>query len=65
MALTGWALETSGVAIFRGNDKSKRVQEKCGFKFHHTEKDKPWPLMGDIRTEQITCLTRQQWRHVK
>ncbi|MEY8295907.1 MAG: GNAT family N-acetyltransferase [Emergencia timonensis] len=50
---------------FEGNDKSKRVQEKCGFKFHHTEKDKPWPLMGDIRTEQITCLTRQQWRHVK
>lgn len=46
---------------FEGNEKSKRVQEKCGFQFHHIEKDKPWPLMGDVRTEYITCLTKEQW----
>lgn len=46
---------------FQGNDKSRRVQEKCGFQFHHVEADKPWPLMEDIRTEFITCLTREQW----
>jgi len=47
---------------FDGNEKSKRVQEKCGFQYHHTEKDIKWQLMQDIRTEQITNITRQQWR---
>ena len=47
---------------FEGNDKSKRVQEKCGFLYHHTDEDKPWPLMNDVRTEHITCLIRSQWQ---
>ena len=38
---------------FDGNEKSKRVQEKCGFRYHHTEKDIKWHLMNDIRTEHI------------
>lgn len=46
---------------FDGNDKSKRVQEKCGFRYHHTNEDIYWKLMDDIRTEHITCLTREQW----
>jgi RimJ/RimL family protein N-acetyltransferase len=24
---------------YDGNEKSWRVQEKCGFKYHHTKKD--------------------------
>lgn len=47
---------------FDGNEKSKRVQEKCGFKYHHTNKDIEWELMNDIRTEHITSITRRQWR---
>ena len=43
---------------FDGNEKSKRAQEKCGFKYHHTNKDVYWKLMDDIRTEHITCLER-------
>lgn len=46
---------------FDGNEKSRRVQEKCGFRYHHTEADKPWPLMNDIRTEHITRITKEQW----
>ena len=46
---------------FDGNEKSKRVQEKCGFIWHRTRKDVYCELMGDIRTEQITCLTRSDW----
>ncbi|GHU67191.1 acetyltransferase [Clostridia bacterium] len=46
---------------FDGNEKSRRAQEKCGFRYHHTEKDKPWPLMGDIRTEHVTRLTKEEW----
>ena len=41
---------------FDGNIKSRRVQEKCGFVYHHTNKDIYWKLMDDIRTEHITCL---------
>ena len=46
---------------FDGNEKSKRVQEKCGFTYHHTNKDIYWALMDEIRTEHITCLTKEDW----
>ena len=46
---------------YEGNEKSKRAQEKCGFIYHHTEKDKPCPLMGDVRIEHFTYLTKEQW----
>lgn len=46
---------------FDGNEKSKRVQEKCGFRYQYTVKDKEWPLMGDVRTEHITCITKEEW----
>ena len=46
---------------FDGNIKSKRAQEKCGFVYHHTNKDIHWKLMDDIRTEHITCLTKDEW----
>lgn len=50
---------------FDGNLKSKRVQEKCGFQYHHTNKNIYWKLMDDIRTEHITCLTREEWSSTK
>ena len=46
---------------YDGNEKSKRCQEKCGFIYHHTEKDKPCELMGDVRTEHFTYITKAQW----
>ncbi|MFA9422749.1 MAG: GNAT family N-acetyltransferase [Sedimentibacter sp.] len=46
---------------FDGNDKSRRVQEKCGFQYQFTKKDIEWPLMNDIRTEHFTSITRLQW----
>lgn len=46
---------------YDGNEKSKRCQEKCGFKYHHTEENKPCALMGDVRTEHFTYLTKEQW----
>ena len=47
---------------FDGNEKSKRCQEKCGFVYHHTNKDIHWKLMDDIRTEHITQLTKEDWK---
>ena len=58
-------LNSMWCGYFDGNEKSRRVQSKCGFRFHHTEKDKPWPLMDDIRTEHISCLTKSEWKKYK
>lgn len=46
---------------YDGNEKSKRCQEKCGFTYHHMEKDKPCALMGDVRDEHFTYLTKEEW----
>lgn len=46
---------------FEGNQKSRRVQEKCGFTYHHTNQDILWSLTGETKTEHISCLTRQDW----
>ena len=46
---------------YDGNLKSKRVQEKCGFRYHHTTENAPSP-MGDLRTEHFTRMTREEWR---
>ena len=54
-------LKTLWCGYFDGNDKSRRAQEKCGFIYHHTDKDIHWKLMDDIRTEHITRLTREEW----
>lgn len=56
-------IETLWCGYFDGNEKSKRCQEKCGFKYHHTNKDIHWELMNDIRTEHITRLTKEEWRN--
>lgn len=54
-------LEKIWCGYFDGNIKSKRVQEKCGFTYHHTNKDIHWRIMDDIRTEHISYLTREEY----
>lgn len=54
-------LEKIWCGYFDGNIKSKRVQEKCGFTYHHTNHNILWELMDDIRTEHITCLAKEDW----
>lgn len=54
-------LEKIWCGYFEGNTKSKRVQEKCGFVYHHTNENIHWELMDDIRTEHVTCMTKEQW----
>lgn len=64
--LAAHAFEDLGCSVlwcgyYDGNAKSKRCQEKCGFSFHHTEANKPCELMGDVRTEHFSRLTREEW----
>ena len=46
---------------YDGNEKSKRVQEKCGFKYQYTKENVDVPLMNEKRTEHISCITRKEW----
>ncbi len=48
---------------FDGNEKSKRVQEKCGFTYSHTEYNKFFPLLNEYRTEHFTKLTFENWKN--
>ena len=54
-------LETLWCGYFDGNEKSKRVTEKCGFTYHHTNRDIYWKATDDVRTEHVTRLTREEW----
>ena len=56
-------LDTLWCGYFDGNEKSKRCQEKCGFVYHHTNKDVFRKLTDDIRTEHITRLTKEEWEN--
>ncbi|WP_434092656.1 GNAT family N-acetyltransferase [Slackia heliotrinireducens] len=38
---------------FDGNEKSNRVQEKCGFHYHHTAYNAPCAIEGLLRTEHF------------
>ena len=54
-------LETLWCGYFDGNEKSRRVQEKCGFEYHHTNEDIFWPVTKEIKTEHVTRLTNYRW----
>ena len=53
-------LQAVWCGYYDGNAQSRRVQEKCGFRYSHTEYGKRSPL-GDVRTEHFTRLTRTDW----
>lgn len=53
-------LDAVWCGYYDGNTKSKRVIEKCGFKFHHTNRDIVSPL-GDLRTEHFYIMTRPDY----
>lgn len=54
-------MQTIWCGYYDGNAKSKRVQEKLGFKFHHTCNEVPVPLMNEVRVGHTSVMTREQW----
>ena len=54
-------LEKIWCGYFDGNEKSKRVQEKCGFKYYHTKENVPCALKDVLRIEHISCISKQEW----
>lgn len=47
---------------YDGNIKSKRVQEKLGFVYHHTCDNVPVPLMNEVRVGHTNVMTEEWWR---
>ena len=43
---------------YEGNQKSRRVQDKLGFSYHHTTEGIELPLLGEVRTGHAMLLTR-------
>lgn len=50
------------VGYYEGNSKSKRVQEKCRFRFQRKSEGVDVPLMQEKRTGYVSSLTRDQWQ---
>lgn len=58
------ALDAVWCGHYEGNSKSKRVCEKCGFRFHHTNRDVLSPL-GDKRTELFYLMTKEDYQVIR
>ena len=50
------------IGYYEGNVKSKRVQEKCGFKYQWTTKDMDVPLLHEKRTGHVGLMTKEDWQ---
>ena len=46
---------------YEGNTKSKRVQEKCGFRYQWMSENVDVPLMHEKRTGHVNSMTKDQW----
>ena len=46
---------------YDGNDRSRRVQEKCGFRHVRTTENVEVPRLHETRRGHVSCLTREDW----
>ena len=64
--LLRYAFDTLGMAriwcgYYDGNDKSRRVQEKLGFTYHHTTEAVPVPRLGEVRRGHVMLMTKEEY----
>ena len=52
------------VGYYEGNTKSKRVQEKCGFRYQWKSENVDVPLMHEKRTGHVSSLTKDDWQEL-
>ena len=58
-------MRTIWCGYYDGNQKSKRVQEKVGFVYHHTCENVPVPLFNETRVGHTNRMTKEQWEKMK
>ena len=49
------------VGYYEGNTKSKRVLEKCGFRYQWKSEGVEVPLMHETRTGYASSISKEQW----
>ena len=54
-------MTTIWCGYYDGNIKSKRVQEKLGFEYHHTFDEVPVPLLNEVRVGYTNVMTKERW----
>ena len=47
---------------YDGNEKSRRVQEKLGFRHHHTTDEVDVPLLNETRKGHVNVMTLTDWK---
>lgn len=57
-------MTTIWCAYYDGNLKSKRVQEKLGFVYHHSCNEVPVPLLHEVRVEHTNVMTKEHWEEI-
>ncbi len=57
-------MRTIWCGYYDGNLKSKRVQEKLGFEYHHTCENVPVPLMNEERVGHTNIMTKEHWEQL-
>lgn len=57
-------MQTVWCGYYDGNEQSRRVQEKCGFCYHHTDQRVWCDAMHEYRTEHFTCMTRERYAEI-
>ncbi|ADL34571.1 acetyltransferase GNAT family [Butyrivibrio proteoclasticus B316] len=58
-------LETIVCGYFDGNDRSKRVQEKCGFTYRYTNENSNIPMLSEVRVEHMGMITRDEYYSIR
>lgn len=54
-------MKTIWCGYYDGNEKSKHVQGKIGFLYHHTCENVPVPLMNEFRIGHTNIMTKERW----
>lgn len=56
-------MTTIWCGYYDGNEKSKRVQEKLGFVYHHTCSEVPVTLLNEVRIGHTNYMTVERWKN--
>lgn len=60
-AFSDCGIQKVWIGYYEGNTKSKRVQEKCGFKYQWRSEDVDVPLMHEKRIGHVSLMTKEDW----
>ena len=58
-------MTTIWCGYYDGNEKSKRVQEKVGFVYHHTCDDVPVSLLNEVRVGHTNYMTKERFEELR